>query len=216
MPVIFRVKALVSGVTMPPQEEQIQPHAVSSHLRASASTLHNTHLTSIGSIIVDQQQSGNNPFVVKVPEGATEVDLSPILRPLFFALRGHPLSNPADIEKFFLQEVENLKYRELLSKLNGDLIVGYLQANGWVSEDDRNRLFIREYDVGKYTWDRHGPRIHVYKESDYSGHRTDRHGGTVEELAHYERLSKLDVTRRIIAHTNILDRIAIELGENDV
>lgn len=166
----------------------------------------------------------DNPFIINVPKGASHIDLGPILRPLIWAIRSEiirhesrqhrgnrdsaRLLDPKVLGEFLEENARGLRYRELLPRINRQMLIDYLMATEWVPEDDTKLGFIRDYDVKRSSWDRLGPRIWVPandRDSDYARDETIRY------ISCYERISKLEAARRIIAQTNILDRLAAEL-----
>jgi hypothetical protein len=154
-----------------------------------------------------------NPFIIKVPEGATELDLGPILRPLIFRILKGGLTDLAKIERFVLEGEQALSYRELLPKINSTMLIDYLNQNGWEQTDGNHVClsFHRDYAAKKPSWDRHGPHVRVYLERQDTKYQLHRHDDAVKEIAEHERLSLYETARRIIASTNVLDRIVAEL-----
>ena len=157
----------------------------------------------------------SSPFVIKVPEGASHIDLGPILRPLIFSILKRGLTDPVAIERYIKDGDEALAYRELLPKINSALLINYLLQHDWV-QADKNHVcvaFVREYDAKRPTYDRYGPNVRVHLEREDANHLLHRHNDTIGDIAQHDRKSKLEVTKEIIASANILDRIVAELGD---
>ena len=88
-----------------------------------------------------------NPFIIKVPEGATEIDLSPILRPLVWALKeqlsinnGRPhvwgaskdirRCDPEDLGDIMRWTTNAYLYDERLRKVTRPILLAFLEAKG--------------------------------------------------------------------------------------
>lgn len=151
-----------------------------------------------------------SPFVIKIPEGATEIDLGPILRPLIFAIIGSSLQDPKKLEKYWLKGKEDLDYRELLPVISRQMICDYLGNNGFVDEYDPRRgyTFIYEYQKKQSAWDRHGPWIRLSSPDSFNLHTADN---IIRQVTSPLDKTKLELARAIIASANILDRIVAEL-----
>ena len=169
-----------------------------------------------------------NPFVVKVPQGATEVDLSPVLKPLLWALkdklsvgsgRSHSWGSRRPTEDFSVEEMGDLfvlaqnsyRYHQLIRRLTKSTLVSYLIDEDWVDEDGRGHSFIRKWDVGRSLFDRTGGMLHL--RGNGSGKTLDTHVAKeiVSKLAHASAKSKLEMIEIILARDNVLDRIVTEL-----
>ena len=156
-----------------------------------------------------------NPFVIKVPEGATHIDLGPVLRPLIFSILKRGLTDPSTIERYIKEGNEALAYRELLPKIHSALLINYLLQNDWV-QTDKNHVclcFIREYDAKRPSYDRFGPNVRVHLEREDAKHLLHRHDETISSIAAYDQKTKLETAKRIIASANVLDRIVAELED---
>lgn len=157
--------------------------------------------------------SEDNPFIIKVPKGATEIDLGPILRPIIFAIKDNDLLDPEEIEAYWRKGKENLSYRSLLPTISRQMVYDYLKNNGWVDEESppRGFCFIRDYQLKQHAWDRHGPWIRFSggNERKTTIHNTN---DVIRQMVSPLRKTKLELARAIIANGNILDRIANELG----
>ena len=167
----------------------------------------------------------SSPFIVKVPDGATEIDLGPILRPLVWALKGHlsvsdgrphTWGSNKEIEKCSLDELDDimgwatnaLRYQEQLRKVTRPTLLAFLGDKGWVDEDGRGYVYIQDYEMKKLAWDRHGDKIHL------RGHEAKLNLSNVDaivsKLAYADRKTKLEKVDEILSYESILDRIARE------
>ena len=162
-----------------------------------------------------------NPFIIKVPEGATELDLGPVLRPILWSLRNEIKSlegslrrshakteEPDQVDKVMEQAINAYKYRQLLPRLTRHVLVAYLADNGWVDEDGNGWNFIRDYDVGKSFFDRRGPRIHLHDPRE--GLKLGVAHDAVRETRGYDDITLLDQLKKILTYENVLDRLANE------
>jgi hypothetical protein len=152
------------------------------------------------------------PFVIKIPPGATELDLGPILRPLIFAIKGGPLLDPDKLERYWLKGKEGLEYRRLLPTISRQMVGNYLNNNGWSDEDDppRGYSYIPSYQLKKRSWDRRGPWLRFGGGS--KGELTlPTLNDFICQMAHQFNKSKLDMAKAIISNANVLDRIVAEL-----
>ena len=155
-----------------------------------------------------------NPFIIKIPEGATEIDLGPILRPLIFAIKTDELLHPSKIEQYWLDGAEALNYRGLLELITRPMISDYLMNNGWVDEDQdsergpRGYTFIRDYQLKQPSWDRHGPWIRMSSPDSFTL-RTAH--DIIRQMAYPMHKTHLALAKAVIANSNILDRIVHEL-----
>lgn len=170
----------------------------------------------------------DNPFVIPVPQGTTEIDLGPILKPLLWALKGkmkvgdgrkHSWGSRKSTSDFAPDEMGELlayaqnsyEYNQLIRKLTKPTLISYLNANDWVDEDDRGYSFVRTRDKGRSLFDRTGGTLRLQGEhkklSTYSA------DDIVNTLAHNDGKTKLEMIREILAHDNVLDRIVNELSQ---
>jgi len=153
-----------------------------------------------------------NPFILKIPPGATEIDLGPILRPLIFAIRGEGLRDPEKLDDYWHKGKEDLEYRTLLATINRRMVYDYLSNNGWVDEESppRGFCFISDYQLKQNSRDRRGPWIR------FSGGgrgkttiiNTD---DVIRQMTSPMHKTKLELAKAIIANANVLDRIVAEL-----
>jgi len=154
----------------------------------------------------------SNPFVVKIPKGATEIDLGPILRPLIFAIKDQKLLSPEKLEEFWLSGKEGLEYRRLLPTIRRQMVYDYLNNNGYVDEDQppRGYAYIPAYQLKQNSWDRRGPwlRFGGGAKSKLSLSTLD---DFLRQLGYEMHKSKLELAKDIIDGANILDRIVAEL-----
>lgn len=158
--------------------------------------------------------SDTNPFIIKVPKGATEIDLGPILRPLIFAIKGDDLLDPDELEKYWIKGKESLAYRRLLPNISRQMVYDYLSNNGWADEEDppRGYAYISDYQLKQHRWDRSGPWIR-FNGGPKSKLTIPTLDDTLRQMSRAMRKTKLELAKAVIANTNVLDRIAYELGE---
>jgi len=161
----------------------------------------------------------SNPFIIKIPEGATEIDLGPILRPLIYALAdgiiGHKdaVRSGGDsldgIDRFAEDAINDLHLRYLVQKITRPILISFLKQDGWAPEDDRESRFWREYDIKRRSWDRYGPSIYSGFDNNWGiSYAMD----AVRGLSNHHRLiPPVEMAQKILDSVNVLDRIVHEL-----
>lgn len=154
----------------------------------------------------------DNPLVIKIPPGATELDLRPVLEPIILALmpkirEGSHTSReprPEDIPGFLKAAAERLEYERLLPFLKRQVLKDYLEAEGWKPESEG-------YDS---VYVRYGDRVNlmagddVFDRSPYYADEAVRQVqyGTVG----WYRKPKVFVIKKILASRSILDQLVSE------
>src|SRR5690242_5592872 len=84
-----------------------------------------------------------NPYVIKIPPGATEIDIRPALEPIVYQLlRALNHSGPADsyvtqgaVSHFFDKASDVVTMSRLIELINKEDIAGALTDGGFVSHD---------------------------------------------------------------------------------
>ena len=168
-----------------------------------------------------------NPFVIKIPKGATEIDLGPLLRPIIWSIREEmrvhdgrqhwgsrsekqaSQIDPNEIDALMSRAINGLKYQELLRGLKRPVLVAYLKAHEWTDEDDRGYCFVHSYYKDHPRWDYRGPRLHLHNPRE--GFKLYVADDVVSKLSYSEQKPKLAMLKEILSFENILDRIANEL-----
>jgi len=169
----------------------------------------------------------HSPFIVKIPEGATEIDLGPLLRPIIWAIREemrthdgrqHFRSNndvkaskiaPHEIDIVMRQATNGLRYQELARELKRPPLIKYLEANDWIDEDGRGYTYVRSYYKKGNAYDYRGDRLHLHNPREPL--KLHVVNDVVHKLAYQASKSSLQMIRTILAFDNILDRIVNEL-----
>lgn len=152
----------------------------------------------------------DNPFVVKIPKGATEIDLGPILRPIIFKLLKDRLTDPSLVDDYMAEADQRLAYRLLIEKISRPMVIDYLKSNGWEPEDDREFCFRKDWDMRRLAWDRSGPRVWTSDGRGWNLHKLDEAIKAIGRDIDY-RAPLLNTAKAILAHANVLDQIAQEL-----
>jgi len=167
-----------------------------------------------------------NPFVIKVPAGATEIDLGPILKPLVWALKGklsinsglpHSWGSSTDSRQCDPESLGDIMswttnaylYDKRLRKVTRPVLLAFLEAKGWVDEDGRGYVFIRDYNMKKSSWDRNGGQLHLHGHKAGLGLATAHE--IVSKLAYEDRKTRLEKVDEVLSYASILDRIVHEL-----
>lgn len=168
----------------------------------------------------------DNPFVVQVPEGATEIDLSPILRPLIHAIReeirhhdsrAHSIIDrdkkadelpPGYISSWFYGAAEELRYQEQIRKVKHEAMVAYLEDTGWLEKHPGSFHWVRPEYFNKKPWEYEGPHVRLCA-PQYLNLRLVNE--VVQQMRYREGTSKLEMVNIILSYDNVLDRIAKEL-----
>jgi hypothetical protein len=152
----------------------------------------------------------DNPLVIKIPPGATEIDLRPVLEPIILALmpRIHVNAHssreprPEDIPGFVKSAAERLEYEKLLPFLKRQVLKDYLEANGWKPES-------AGYDS---VYIRHGDRVNLMASDDVFDKSTHYPDESVRQVQYgtvgWYRKTKLFVIKKILASRSILDQLA--------
>jgi hypothetical protein len=173
----------------------------------------------------------DQPFVLKIEPGTTEIDLGPILRPIIWAIREEIRTHegrqhwgsrnekkaaeiePDGIDAVMQQAIDNLTYQRLLRQLTRPLLVRYLEDHGWKDEDGRGYVYVRDYYNKDRSWDYHGDKLHLHspdKKLELSVAED-----VIYRLSYDERKTKLKMVRTLLAYDNVLDRIVDAVGELD-
>lgn len=157
----------------------------------------------------------DNMFIIKIPTGATEIDLRPVLEPIILALMPKIYVNshysreprPEDIPEFVKNSVERLEYEKLLPLLTRKVAKAYLEAQGWKPEfTGHDSVYIR-----------YGDRAHLMSNDA----TFDRSHGYADELVRevqrgtigWYLKSKLYVLKKILASQSLLDQLAMAASE---
>jgi hypothetical protein len=171
----------------------------------------------------------DNPFVIKVPEGATEVDLGPILRPLVFALKGELSINngrphswassknirhsgPEDLDDIMRWVISAHIYEERIRMVTRPILLAFLADKGWVDEDGRGCSYIRDYEMKKSSWDRNGGDTIRLRGLGAALTLSTAHE-IVSKLAYEDCKTKLEKVDEVLSYGSILDRIAHETSD---
>lgn len=156
----------------------------------------------------------DDPLVIKIPEGATEINLRPILEPIIMALMRNIKTGPwaqdvrepipSDVEKFVKRAFSNHAYLLLLPKLTRRIVKGFIEANGWKPETPG-------YDS---VYVRYGDRIHLMANDetfDKSQTYADRAIHDIRNgMNEFFRKSDLYVLRRVLASQSVLDQMIVD------
>lgn len=167
-----------------------------------------------------------NPFVVPIPKGATELDLSPILRPLIHAIRGeirahdnraHRITDrdkradelpPNQISDWFYAAADELRYQEQLRKITREVLIACLHDKDWVETHDGSCEFVRPYYFNADAWHYKGDRVRLTAPQYHSLRVVDE---VVRKLCYYEKVDKLEMSNIVLSYNNVLDRIVNEI-----
>ena len=148
----------------------------------------------------------DDPLVIKIPKGVTEIDLRPILEPIVLALMGDIQVNahssrqpmPADVGPFIQNAIDQHAYRLLLPTIDHGTFKAYLDANDWKSEHNGTRYI---------KW---GDYVHLMA-SEYvfntGFHYRDEAVRRINTTDFYGK-PKLEVARLIKAYHPVLDQLA--------
>jgi hypothetical protein len=163
----------------------------------------------------------DSPFVVQIPEGATEIDLGPLLRPLVWAIReevrnhGHNRSDrvsslePDSLDRVMVDAIDGLQYQILLRKLEREVLVAYLLDNDWIDEDGRGYSYVRSYYKNDHPWNYKGDRVRLGDPS--RGLSLPMAEDALRSLAYWGRLTSLQMIQKVLSYANVLDRIVNEI-----
>ena len=160
----------------------------------------------------------DNPLVIKIPPGATEIDLRPILEPIIMGLmrdiKTGPWAQdirsprPTDVSRFVERAIENHAYLTLLPKLNRRIVKSFVEANGWKPETEG-------YDS---VYVRYGDRVHLMADDatfDKSQCYADQAIHDIRSgMNEFYKKSDLYVLRKVLASQSILDQL-IDDEEDD-
>jgi hypothetical protein len=168
-----------------------------------------------------------NPFIVKIPKGATEIDLGPILRPIMWAIReeirthdgrlhwGSPREKqasqikPQEIDVVMRQAINGLRYQELARELDRPPLIKFLEDNDWIDEDGRGYTYVRSYYAKGDSWDYKGDRLHLHSPNEpLKLHVVHDVVGT---LSYQAGKTNLEMIKKILSYRTLLDRIVNEL-----
>jgi hypothetical protein len=168
-----------------------------------------------------------NPFVIKIPEGATEIDLGPILRPILWSIREEIRTHdgrqhwgsrrdkqasqiePHEIDLVMFQAINGLRYQELAREMDRELLIKFLEANDWIAEDERGYTYVRSYYAEVNAWDYRGDRLHLHNPKESLKLHVVH--DVVAKLSYQAQKTKLQMIKEILSHRTILDRIVNEL-----
>jgi len=159
----------------------------------------------------------DDPFVIKIPKGATEIDLRPLLGPIILALMPHISTDknssrppvPSDIDGFIQAATDARNYRALIESLDRQHFKTYLEANGWKKDyGDHDSVYVRYSDrVNLMANDSVFNQGHHYRDEAV---RQIQHGTVGWYLK-----SRLYVARQIAASRSVLDQLAAATDEVD-
>lgn len=168
-----------------------------------------------------------NPFIVKIPKGATEIDLGPILRPIIWAIREEIRTHdgrqhwgsrgdkqasqidPHEIDQVMVQAIDGLRYQELARRVDRPLLIKFLEDNDWIDEDGRGYTYVRSYYRKMNSWDYRGEHLHLHEpKKPLKLHVVH---DVVSQLSYQGQKTKLEMIREILSYRSILDRIVSRL-----
>lgn len=168
----------------------------------------------------------DNPFVVQIPEGATEIDLTPILRPLIHAIReeirahdsrAHRIGDrdkradelePTKISDWFYSAADELRYQEQVRKINRETLIACLKDKDWVEVHPGSCEYVRPYYFNGNAWDYKGDRIRLTNPQHHSLRVVHE---VVRQLSYKDQVTKLEMANIVLSYDNVLDRIVKEI-----
>ncbi|MGD9726479.1 MAG: hypothetical protein AB7L09_02955 [Nitrospira sp.] len=163
-----------------------------------------------------------NPFIIPVPEGVTEIDLSSLMLPLIHAIRAEIVRHehtahrwgsddrtthlePDCINEWFYQAQIELRFEETLRRMTRPSLVACLEDNGWKELFPGSGEFMQDYHTEAFSYN--GPRILLGTPDRYNLHNVR---DAVMRLSATQGISRLDAAELAASYESVLDRIAQE------